>query len=447
MNEETRLPPHSTDAEKAVIGTVLLTPGVIDDFTWLPAKAFYHQHHQLIWAAILSANAEGIRIDENVVKVRLQETGRYAEFGGDLTLYDIADSVGDPGVAKDLAKTIEAYAAIRSTLRASLEVVEKCYAPGVPQKILRAAEVRLAEQMSELAVHVKRKRTVTLEEACRGHLERINQGTGPLIASGLSELDAALGGGVALGEMVVIGARPSMGKTMLALQWLEAVASLGQSCLLVSEEMSIDAIGRRGLQRLTTLEEKDWKDHSNMVASKIAQHFNGSAPVYVAESLGSTAAACLEIDRLCANKGVKAVAVDYAQLLRGRGESRYEQVTNTSQDLKQCATRNNVLLILLAQLSRKIEERNDQTPVLSDLRESGQLEQDADVVLFLQWPWKMDPEEPQERYRIFQAKNRNRGVRKPMVEVEIDASRQTFRNMALGESFNAYSGWSNDNEI
>jgi len=438
---EDRVPPNSKDAERAVIGTVLLTPHFADELSWLPAKAFYQQHHQTIWAAILSSRADGVRVDENSVKERLRAQGKLAEIGGDPMIYDLCDCVGDPGVAKDLAKTVQEYASIRTALKASHDVIEKCYATGTPSKVLASVECRLSEQMNELASNVKRKRTVTLEVACREHLAKLGSAQGALIPSGLADLDAALGGGAAAGELVVVGARPSMGKTLLALQWLEAVTSLGTPGLLVSEEMSVDAIGRRGLQRISKLPEGDWKEHRDLVRGDINNHFQHAAPLFVAESLGSTAAACLEIDRLCQQKGVKVVAVDYAQLLRGRGESRYEQVTNTSTDLKQCATRNGCMLILLAQLSRKIEERTDQTPLLSDLRESGQLEQDADVVLFLQWPWKINPEEPQDKYRIFQAKNRNRGIRKPMVEVVINAERQLLTNQRYGENFDHRSSY------
>jgi replicative DNA helicase len=169
----------------------------------------------------------------------------------------------------------------------------------------------------------------------------------------------------------------------------------------------------------------------------VSDHFEGLADIYVVEACGSVDKAASAIDSVCQQHGCKIVAVDYAQLLRGHGSSRYEQVTSVSVAMKQAAVRNNIVLLLLCQLSREIEKRPDRQPKLSDLRDSGQIEQDADVVLFLQWPMRDDPNyRPLDEYRIYVVKNRNRCIRRSTVIMRFAPDRQKL--LAGGyQEFNA----------
>src|SRR5262249_3013388 len=124
--------------------------------------------------------------------------------------------------------------------------------------------------------------------------------------------------------------------------------------------------------------------------------------------------------------GVKCVVVDYAQLLRSEGRSRYEEVTNTSIALRQLASSHKIIVLALCQLSRAIESRPDFIPMVSDIKDSGQLDQDADVIIFMRWPWKLDPSEDQSKFHFFVAKNRNRPINKTLVVCRFNPARQMF---------------------
>jgi replicative DNA helicase len=205
-------------------------------------------------------------------------------------------------------------------------------------------------------------------------------------------------------------------------------AAAGHPGLIVSEEMSAIALGKRTLNYVSDLSEDCWHGATCDLRVSVNDHFEHSASIYIAESCGTAEAACKVIDSVCEQHGCKIVVVDYAQLLRGVGNSRYEQVTSVSVAMKQAAVRNNVVLLLLCQLSRDIEKRPERQPKLSDLRDSGQIEQDADVVLFLQWPVRDDPGyRPVDEYRIYVAKNRNRATRRSPVVMKFSPTRQRLR--------------------
>lgn len=279
----------------------------------------------------------------------------------------------------------------------------------------------------------KRPRLVSLLSTVRRVAEEAITGGQRTLSVGIPALDRAIGG-VALGELVVIGARPSHGKSLVAMQWLDAAAAKQHSGLIVSEEMSAMALARRSLLFLSDVSESEWQSNNRRLVFDINEHFAERAEVMIAESCGTAAMAEKMIDEAVSKHGVSIVAVDYAQLLRGDGANRYEQVTNTSVRLKQCAVRNNIVLLLLCQLSRDIDKRPDRVPKMSDLRDSGQIEQDADVILFLQWPWKDVPtyEHPNE-YRVYVAKNRNRGISESVIQMQIRASRQRLEEAARAE--------------
>src|SRR5690606_16659701 len=145
---------------------------------------------------------------------------------------------------------------------------------------------------------------------------------------------------------------------------------------------------------------------------------------YIAESCGTCEAAIEQIERAVENHQVECVVVDYAQLLRSPGKNRYEQVTNTSIALRQVATKHKIVLVVLCQLNRAIESRNKFVPMNSDLKETGQLEQDADVIIFLVWPHRIDSKNPPHEYKFYVGKNRNRAINQTSVVCRFEPSRQ-----------------------
>tara|TARA_Y100000310_G_scaffold297383_1_gene330338 strand:- start:897 stop:1835 length:939 start_codon:yes stop_codon:yes gene_type:complete len=280
----------------------------------------------------------------------------------------------------------------------------------------------------------------TIETAALRYLESLESGE-ELVSLGISAVDEALAGGVVFGEMVIVAARPSHGKSAFALQTLDHAAESGLPGLMVSEEMSRLAIGKRALQFLSDIPEHRWNANADAVRDSVGAHYAARKPILVVESLRTVDAIEESIEHHINEYGVRIVAVDYAQLLQGDGRSRYEQVSSVSVGLRRAASRFNIVLIVLCQLSREIEKRDRFVPKMTDLRESGQLEQDADVILFLAWPHRINDQEPRERFQVFCAKNRNRAIYRSAVECEFDPSRQRITGARPDNYVDGFDAW------
>ncbi len=256
----------------------------------------------------------------------------------------------------------------------------------------------------------------------------------PLYSTGLSALDYAIGGGIAPGEMCVMAARPSHGKTLMGLQILRAMAKQGLPGLFVSEEMSLQALIERTVRAMSdeAAQRKfvnDWASISDELMEDTDAHFRGVAPILVAERCGSADAVSNAIKEAVDNHGVKIVVVDYVQVLAkgSSGGDKFAQVGAASQVLKQAALETNVAMICLAQMGRSIDERSKWVPMMSDIQHSSQIEQDADTLIFLEWPWQRDKTQRPHVYRMWIVKNRNRGIHgDSCIELEFDAKRQTI---------------------
>lgn len=282
---------------------------------------------------------------------------------------------------------------------------------------------------------------ITLEQAALGYLDRVKYGADTLLETGLRDLDSAIGGGIEPGEMVILAARPSHGKSAVALQMIHHWTSLGKPCLLISEEMSSHAIGKRTLQFLSDVPERGWRNEMQKVEAELKFYARERAACYVSESCRTAEAASEQIERAVEQFNVECVIVDYAGLLQSPGKSRYEQMTNTSIAMRQTATRHKVVLLLQCQLSREIEKRPTFSPLSSDLRDTGQLEQDADVIIFCCWPSRIDKSQPTDVYQFFVTKNRNRAMTPGAVQCTFDPSRQAFASAKpenYVDSFDAY---------
>lgn len=266
-------------------------------------------------------------------------------------------------------------------------------------------------------------KSLTLQAAAEDYLAALD-GRDHLIDLGIPELSYALGGGVELGEMVIVAARPSHGKSAVMLQVMHECARNGLEGLIVSEEMSHLALGKRAIQYITSTHQDNWQRERETVANQIKRHFSDRRPIHIVESCRTAANVEKAVERHIKEYGVKVVAVDYAQMLIGSGKSKYEQVSETSSRLKTLANKHNILLITLAQLNREIEGRNAFVPKMADLRDAGQLEQDADCIVFLVWPHRIDSKNDPHEYQLFVAKNRNRPINCPAFKVRFEPNRQ-----------------------
>lgn len=269
-------------------------------------------------------------------------------------------------------------------------------------------------------------RVTTIHQAAYEYVARLKTGEQELIEFGITDLDYALGGGVERGEFIVFAARPSHGKSAVALQCIHFWTGQGRPCLIVSEEMSSLALGKRTLQFVSNVPQEHWRDLPGEIEKEIDQYGATHAKCVILEGCGDAATAVRAIEESIERDNIQCVVVDYAQLLRGVGKTRYEQQTAVSIALRQLATKHKVVLLALCQMSREVEHRKSFQPTMSDLKETGQFEQDADVIVFLCWPWRINQSEPKCRYQFFVEKNRNRGINQRGIDCTFDPLRQRF---------------------
>ena len=264
----------------------------------------------------------------------------------------------------------------------------------------------------------------TFQSAAHAYLDRLESGREIYVPSGIGELDASIDG-VGPGEVCIIAGRPSHGKSAIGFQWLASASGLGISGLIISEEMGALEIGKRRCLSISEIDCEQWVAASVAhMRREIDEYHKERKPVYIVESCGTIDRTEEIIDQFCTLHDIGLIMVDYLQLLGGRNVDRYEVVTEVSRRIKQAARRNNVAILLLSQLNRQVEHREDNEPRLSDLRESGQVEQDADLVLFGQYPCRFDVEMPPDVYRIWAAKRRNGPIRQPCIETKFNPQRQ-----------------------
>jgi replicative DNA helicase len=264
---------------------------------------------------------------------------------------------------------------------------------------------------------------LSLPDAIRKYIDEIGT-VDQFVKTGLPRVDFAISGGLLPGEVMIVAGRPSHGKTMVGLQALDYIA-LTTPVLMISEEMSISALAQRTICGVTALQFDEWHRHKEILKDDLDSHLEKRQPCLVAESCGSVERAVEAIAKAKADYDIGAVVLDYLQLLKGAGSGRYEQITNVSMQIKQAAVRYNVVMIALCQLNRAVEGRQTSTPRMSDLRDSGSLEQDADVIMFVEWLYQTKPDaHDKEEYRLSIAKNRNRAIRQAAINCVFKPERQ-----------------------
>lgn len=265
---------------------------------------------------------------------------------------------------------------------------------------------------------------VCIHDAAQGYIDRMRDGGGSLVRTGLPHLDDAIGGGVEPGEMIILASRPGHGKSAVALQCAHNWTAAGIPVLFVTEEMSASLLGKRLLQFASDIPHEDWSENSTDLEIHLHEFSAERAKCYVVANCGTAGAAVAEIERAVNEHGVKCAIVDYAQLLSSPGRDRYQQMTNTSIALRQVASECGIVLLVICQLNREIENRILFEPKLSDLRDSGQFEQDADVVIFPVWPYQIDQSQDPSEFKMYIRKNRNRETVSPLVRCQFDPARQ-----------------------
>ncbi len=395
----TNLPPQNIDAEKSVLGAVLLDERhlhalLVDE--QLRPEHFYRPEHAAIFGAMLDLYNNDRKIDTLTVAERLQQDNQLEEIGGSAVIEDLSAWVPATGHASEYGRIVREQAQMRALLTATYQIqagVHNRQAP--PRELLEQAERAMLE-----VAHDDRQRTIRPidqilhEETDRLHFRSTQKSSLTGTPSGFRDMDD-LTGGFQPGNLIVLAARPSMGKSALVANIAENAALAGYPVALFSLEMSESELAQRFVASQARVKGEDLRRGKVPEArwQKILEACGrlGEAPLFVDDSSDTgvleVRAKSRRLHHQLADKGgLGMIIIDYLQLMRheGRIESRVEQVGQISRGLKSLARELGVPVIALSQLSRNVEQRaGDKKPILSDLRESGQIEQDSDLVMFI----------------------------------------------------------------
>lgn len=413
-----RVPPQSIEAEQSVLGASLLDKEVLSSITEIiDVSDFYRDDHKEIFEAIMDLYERGEPIDLITVSEQLKIRGSLDAVGGLEYLTGLVNAVPTTANAKHYAKIVEEKSILRKLIKISSEIINMGYEQAEEvEYILDKAEKGIFDisqgRNSQGFAQIK---DVLIETFDR--LEELYNSKGSVtgIPTGFIDLDHKTAG-LHNSDLILIAARPAMGKTSFALNIAQYAAIHSQVPVAIfSLEMSKEQLVNRMLcceamvdaQRMRTgqLEDSDWQ--------KIAKALGpiSDAPIFIDDTPGVTAAEIrAKCRRLKIEKDLGLVVIDYLQLMQGRGrsENRQQEISEISRSLKILAKEINVPVIALSQLSRAPELRGDHRPILSDLRESGAIEQDADIVMFLYRDDYYNPEtEKKNVAEVIIAKHRN----------------------------------------
>jgi replicative DNA helicase len=388
-----KLPPQNTEAEQCLLGCLMLDKdAIVKVVDFIKPEDFYKGSHQDIYQAMLDIYSKTDPIDILSVSARLKERNRLDETGGSAYLTSLINSVPTATHVANYAKIVRQKKILRELISASEEIGLSAFNEAEEVDVLldKAEKVVFGigqRSLSQAFVPIKDILSDTFER-----LDELSKYAGSMrgVSTGFTELDKILGG-LQKSDLVILAARPSMGKTSLALDIARNVAVLGNKPVgLFSLEMSKDQLADRLLASLANI--NLWNLRNGRLTSddySRLQHAMGSlseAPLYI-DDAGSVNMLQMRAmaRRLQANQGLSLIVIDYLQLMEPMNKfaSPVQQVTENSRALKMLAKELNVPVLVLSQLSRAVESRVPQIPRLADLRESGAIEQDADVVMMI----------------------------------------------------------------
>lgn len=391
--QQDRIPPQNVEAEQAVLGSVFLeSDAIVEAMEYIEAKDFYRRSHQLIFQVMVELNNRNEPIDVITVKDDLEQRDLIEDIGGTSYLSELALSVPTAANVGYYAKLVEEKALLRSLIQTATEIVTSGFEQGdAVESILDEAERRILE------VSEKRNRSGFLAIAdvlgdSINQIERLSQQGEAItgLPTGYHELDK-MTAGLQKEELIILAARPAVGKTAFALNIAQNIGTKTDKAVAIfSLEMGAESLVNRMLcseglidaSHLKTgqLTDEEW---DNLI---IAMGSLSRANIFIDDTPGikisEIRAKCRKLAQEQGEIGL--ILIDYLQLIEGTGrENRQQEVSEISRQLKKLAKELKVPVIALSQLSRGVEQRQDKRPVLSDIRESGSIEQDADIVAFL----------------------------------------------------------------
>ncbi len=395
MEEERikRIMPHSLEAEQSVIGCMIMDrDAIVTAAGTLTRDDFYHQQYGILFEAITELYNTGAAVDMVTLQNRLRQKNVPPEISSLEYVGDLVNAVTTSANVSDYAMIVKEKSILRRLIRTSESIADSCYlGEDSLEEILEDTEKRIFSLLqSNTGSDPVSIRTLVLDELTRIETAAKDKGTVTGLPTGFPDLDFLLAG-LQKSDLVLIAARPSMGKTALALNIAEYVAFHEEEAVaifslemakeqLVSRLLAMESRVDSKLIRNGNLSENDWErlvEGADIVGdSKLI--IDDTPGISISELRSKCRKFKLEYD-------VKLIIIDYLQLMSAarRPDSRQQEISDISRSLKQIARELNVPVLALSQLSRQVEMRPEHRPMLSDLRESGAIEQDADVVMFI----------------------------------------------------------------
>jgi replicative DNA helicase len=441
--KDLKLPPQNIDAEKSVLGALMLDKDAIIRVANLIRQGdFYKDIHNLIYETMLDLYEKREPIDVLSLSNRLEEKGQLDSIGGSSYLATLVNTVPSSSNVVHYAKVVQKKSTLRKLIETASEIVELGYREEEDvEKLLDQAEQKLFA-VSQKYIKQDFVPIRSILEAAFNRIDELHKGDHQLrgVPTGYPDLNNILAG-FQKSDLIILAARPSIGKTTLALDFARKIAvkekiPIGIFSLEMSSDQLIDrmlaAESGVDLWRLRTGRLKTGEGDDDFQRIGEAMGVLSEAQIFI-DDAGS--ANIMEIRtmarRLQMEHNVGLIIIDYLQLMEGRssgGDNRVNEISEISRSLKQLARELNVPVIALSQLSRAVESRSPQIPKLSDLRESGSIEQDADIVMFLYREDREKPDTPNKNIvEVHIAKHRNGPVGK--MSLYFDEASTTFKSL------------------
>lgn len=440
-----RVPPQDVVAEKSLLGAIMLSDTVLPEIlTILRPQDFYESKHQTIFAAMMNLYDQHKPIDLLTLTSELKSLKKLKEIGGAPYLTELSNFVPAASHAKAYAEIIEKNSTRRRLIKAGTEIANKAYEDDANVgDLVGAAE----KELFEVSDNIVKSDYMPMGELLADAFDRIeelhkNKGSLRGLKTGFRDLDKKTAG-FQKGDLIIIGARPAMGKTTLAQNLAYNIATINQKgVLFFSMEMAANEIIDRMISDVSGVD--NWKMRTGNLTdeefSKIGDALGemDEIPIYIDDtSLMTITELRNKARRAIHDHDIGIVIIDYLQLIKGSGQyngNRVQEVSEVSRNLKTLARELKIPVVALAQLSRNVTGRDNPRPILSDLRESGSIEQDADLVMFLHRPdyYKQNDDDYEETHitELLIAKHRHGAVGK----IELYFHPELLRFMSLDKS-------------
>lgn len=434
-----RMPPQNIEAEISTLGAILIDPeAVIKVSDFLLPEDFYRPEHSAIFAAIMTLSEKRSAIDLVTVSDELKKMGHFEETGGSSKLASLVGAVATASNVQYYGEIVREKAMLRRLVHASAKIGDLAFTQGEldSDQVMDQAE----QTLFGVTQRFLKQNFTPVKSILADSFERIDalsreKGAIRGISSGFKAVDGVLGG-FQDSDLIIIAARPSMGKTAFALNIAEHAAIMQKKTVGVfSLEMSKEQLVDRLISSIGLID--GWKLRTGNLGDQDFRNLNEAYGILAETNLfidDAPSATVMEVRakarRLQAESGLDLIIIDYLQLMQGskfNGENRVQEVSEISRSLKALAKEIKCPVIALSQLSRAVESRPDKRPLLSDLRESGSIEQDADVVMFLYREDYYNKDEQSNLMEILVRKHRNGPTGDAKVMARLQFSR--FENM------------------